>query len=94
MPVLSDQLAREQEARQSAEARMRQLKYRAADGVGGALGMIGLRRPLRLVASWVFGRQGAIEIVATIGDYVMAGLMLTAVDQQLPEDRKPLLPPR
>ena len=42
----------------------------------------------------LFGRQGAIEIVATIGDYVMAGLMLTAVDQQLPEDRKPLLPPR
>jgi hypothetical protein len=42
----------------------------------------------------VFGRQGGIEIVATIGDYVMAGLMLTAVDQQLPEDRKALLPPR
>jgi 4-carboxymuconolactone decarboxylase len=42
----------------------------------------------------LFGRQGAIEIVATIGDYVMAGLMLTAVDQQLPPDRKPLLPPR
>jgi 4-carboxymuconolactone decarboxylase len=42
----------------------------------------------------LFGRQGGIEIVATIGDYVMAGLMLTAVDQQLPEDRKALLPPR
>jgi 4-carboxymuconolactone decarboxylase len=40
----------------------------------------------------LFGRQGAIEIVATMGDYVMAGLMLTAVDQQLPADRKPLLP--
>ena len=42
----------------------------------------------------LFGRQGAIEITAIIGDYVMAGLMLTAVDQQLPPDRKPLLPPR
>ena len=41
-----------------------------------------------------FGRQGAVEIVATMGDYVMAGFMLTAVDQQLPPDRKPLLPPR
>lgn len=41
-----------------------------------------------------FGRQGAIEIVATMGDYVMAGLMLTAVDQQLPADRKPMLPVR
>jgi 4-carboxymuconolactone decarboxylase len=40
----------------------------------------------------LFGRQGAIEIVATMGDYVMAGLMLTAVDQQLPADRKPMLP--
>ena len=41
-----------------------------------------------------FGRQGAVEIVATMGDYVMVGFMLTAVDQQLPPDRKPLLPPR
>jgi 4-carboxymuconolactone decarboxylase len=40
----------------------------------------------------LFGRQGAIEIVATMGDYAMAGFMLTAVDQQLPPDRKPLLP--
>jgi 4-carboxymuconolactone decarboxylase len=39
-----------------------------------------------------FGRQGAIEIVATMGDYAMAGFMLTAVNQQLPPDRKPLLP--
>ena len=42
----------------------------------------------------LFGRQGAIEIVATIGDYVMAGMMLTAVDQQLTPNLKPLLPPR
>ena len=41
-----------------------------------------------------FGRQGAVEIVATMGDYVMAGFMLTAVDQQLPADRKPMLPVR
>jgi 4-carboxymuconolactone decarboxylase len=39
-----------------------------------------------------FGRQGAVEIVATMGDYVMAGFLLTAVDQQLPPDRKALLP--
>jgi len=42
----------------------------------------------------LFGRQGAVEITAIIGDYVMAGLMLNAVDQQLPAERKPLLPPR
>jgi len=41
-----------------------------------------------------FGRQGAVELVATMGDYVMAGFLLTAVDQQLPPDRKPLLPVR
>jgi hypothetical protein len=27
-----------------------------------------------------------------MGDYAMAGFLLTAVDQQLPQDRKPLLP--
>jgi 4-carboxymuconolactone decarboxylase len=42
----------------------------------------------------LFGRQGAVEITAIMGDYVMAGIMLTAVDQQLPAERKPLLPPR
>jgi hypothetical protein len=39
-----------------------------------------------------FGRQGAVEIVTTMGDYAMVGFLLTAVDQQLPPDRKPLLP--
>jgi hypothetical protein len=29
-----------------------------------------------------------------MGDYAMAGFMLTAVDQQLPADRKPMLPIR
>jgi 4-carboxymuconolactone decarboxylase len=40
----------------------------------------------------LFGRQGAVEITAIIADYVMAGLMLTAVDQQLPPGRQALLP--
>ena len=40
----------------------------------------------------LFGRQGAIEIVTIMGDYAMAAVFLTAVDQQLPPDRKPLLP--
>jgi len=42
----------------------------------------------------LFGRQGAVEITAIMADYAMAGFMLTAVDQQLPPDRKALLPPR
>ena len=42
----------------------------------------------------LFGRQGAVEITAIIGDYVMAGIMLTAVDQQLPPGRDALLPVR
>jgi 4-carboxymuconolactone decarboxylase len=42
----------------------------------------------------LFGRQGAVEITAIMGDYTMAAVMLTAVDQQLPPERKPLLPPR
>jgi 4-carboxymuconolactone decarboxylase len=40
----------------------------------------------------LFGRQGALEIVMIMGDYAMAGFMLTAVDQRLPPDRKALLP--
>jgi len=40
----------------------------------------------------LFGRQGALEIVTIMGDYAMAGMMLTAVDQRLPPDRKALLP--
>lgn len=42
----------------------------------------------------MFGRQGMFELSAIIGDYVMAAIMLDAVDQQLPPDRKPLLPVR
>jgi 4-carboxymuconolactone decarboxylase len=41
-----------------------------------------------------FGRQGAVEVTMVMADYAMAGFILTAVDQQLPPDRKPLLPPR
>ena len=41
-----------------------------------------------------FGRQGMIDITVAIGDYLMTALVLNAVDQQLPPDRKPLLPAR
>ena len=41
-----------------------------------------------------FGRQGAVELTTVIADYAMVGFVLTAVDQQLPADRKPLLPAR
>ena len=39
-----------------------------------------------------FGRQGAMEVTMVMADYAMVGFLLTAVDQQLPPDRKPLLP--
>jgi 4-carboxymuconolactone decarboxylase len=39
----------------------------------------------------LFGRQGAVEITAVMGDYALAAIMLTAVDQRLPEGRKDLL---
>lgn len=42
----------------------------------------------------LFGERGAVEIVVTMGDYVMAGFLLTAVDQHLPPDRPSLLPPK
>ena len=41
-----------------------------------------------------FGRQGAMEVTMVMADYAMVGFLLTAVDQQLPPDRKPLLPAR
>lgn len=41
-----------------------------------------------------FGEQGVVELATVIGDYVMVGLVLTAVDQHLPPDRPSLLPPR
>jgi 4-carboxymuconolactone decarboxylase len=42
----------------------------------------------------LFGRQGAMEVTMIMADYAMAGFLLTAVNQQLPPERKPLLPPR
>jgi 4-carboxymuconolactone decarboxylase len=41
-----------------------------------------------------FGRQRTIEIMALMADYFTVGTMMNAVDQHLPPDRKPLLPPR
>lgn len=41
-----------------------------------------------------FGRQGAVELTMVMADYAMVGFLLTAVDQQLPPERKPLLPTR
>ena len=40
----------------------------------------------------LFGTQGAVEIVSTMGDYAMAAIILTAVDQRLPAGRPSLLP--
>lgn len=42
----------------------------------------------------LFGRQGTLELGVTIGDYVLAGIMLITADHQLPADRPPLLPAR
>jgi 4-carboxymuconolactone decarboxylase len=42
----------------------------------------------------LFGERGTVEMAALIGDYVMAGIMLQAVDQHLPADRPALLPER
>jgi 4-carboxymuconolactone decarboxylase len=39
-----------------------------------------------------FGRQHTVQIMAIMGDYFRVGLMLNAVDQQLPPGRKALLP--
>src|SRR5262245_56576873 len=40
-----------------------------------------------------FGRQHTVQIMAIMGDYLRVGLMLNAVDQHLPPERKALLPP-
>jgi 4-carboxymuconolactone decarboxylase len=42
----------------------------------------------------LFGKQGTVELVALMGDYTLNGLLLAALDQHQPADRKPLLPPR
>ena len=40
----------------------------------------------------LFGKQGTVEMVILMGDYTLNGLLLDALDQHLPADRKPLLP--
>ena len=39
-----------------------------------------------------FTQQGALEIAAIMGDYVLAGVILHAVNQQLPPERPALMP--
>jgi hypothetical protein len=45
-------------------------------------------------AEKTFGRTGIVELVTAMGDYVMVGMVMTAIDQHLPPERPPLLPPR
>jgi 4-carboxymuconolactone decarboxylase len=45
-------------------------------------------------AEKLFGRRGIVELVTVMGDYVMVGMVMIAIDQQLPEDRPALLPAR
>jgi 4-carboxymuconolactone decarboxylase len=42
----------------------------------------------------LFGKQGTVELITLMGNYTLNGLLLNALDQHLPADRKPLLPPR
>jgi len=35
-----------------------------------------------------------VELVILMGDYTLNAMLLDALDQHLPADRKPLLPPR
>jgi 4-carboxymuconolactone decarboxylase len=42
----------------------------------------------------LFGQKGLVEMVTVMGDYVMVGMVLTAIDQHLPPSRPALLPPR
>ena len=42
----------------------------------------------------LFGKQGTVELVVLMGDYTLNSLLLDALDQHLPADRKPLLPSR
>jgi 4-carboxymuconolactone decarboxylase len=41
-----------------------------------------------------FGRRGVVELVTVMGDYVMVGMVMTAIDQHLPPDRQAVLPAR
>lgn len=42
----------------------------------------------------LFGKQGTVELVTLMGDYTLNAMLLDALDQHLPADRKPLLQPR
>lgn len=42
----------------------------------------------------LFGKQGTVELVILMGDYTLNALLLDALDQHLPAERKALLPPR
>ena len=42
----------------------------------------------------LFGKQGTVELVTIMGDYTLNALLLEALDQHLPADRKALLPSR
>jgi len=42
----------------------------------------------------LFGKKGTVELATVMGDYVMAGIVLTALDQHLPPERPALLPER
>lgn len=41
-----------------------------------------------------FGQRGMVDLVTIMGDYIMVGLVMTAVDQHLPADLPDTLPPR
>jgi len=40
-----------------------------------------------------FGRQHTVDIMSIMGEYLKVGIMMNAVDQQLPPEREALLPP-
>jgi hypothetical protein len=40
----------------------------------------------------LFGRRGVVELITAMGDYLMVGMIMIAIDQQLPVERPPLLP--
>ena len=42
----------------------------------------------------LFGKQGTVELVLLMGDYTLNSMLLDALDQHLPAERKPLLPAR
>ena len=41
-----------------------------------------------------FGEKKVFELLSIVGNYVMVGIVMTGVDQQLPPDRPPTLPER